>query len=69
MKLKELIKVLDDETYVIVSYSKWTAVSEGYLGELIDTLSGLFGDKTITRMHIDDAVGLYDATLIIDIED
>lgn len=69
MKLKELVKVLDDETYVVVSYSKWTAVSQGYLGELMDTLSSLFGDKNIIRMHVDDAVSIYDATLVIDIED
>ena len=67
MKLKDLLAVMNNqETHVVVRYWKWTAESDGYLGDLKDFLLETFGDKKVTDIWVND---IYDAALVIDIED
>lgn len=70
MKLKDLLAVMNDqETHVVIRYPKWTAVSDGYLGDLKDFLLKTFGDKKVTDIWVNDEYSVYDAALVIDIED
>ena len=67
MKLKDLLAVMNDqETHIVVRYWKWTAESDGYLGDL---LLENFGDKKVTDVWVNDEYSVYDAALVIEIED
>lgn len=46
-----------------------TAESEGYLGDLKDFLLEQFGDKKVTDVWVNDEYSVYDAALVINIED
>ena len=70
MKLKDLLAVMNDqETHIVVRYWKWTAESDGYLGDLRDFLLENFGDKKVTDVWVNDEYSVYDAALVIEIED
>lgn len=70
MKLKDLLAVMNDqETHVVVRYWKWTAESDGYLGDLREFLLENFGDKKVTSVWVNDEYSVYDAALVIEIED
>lgn len=70
MKLKDLLAVMNDqETHVVVRYWKWTAESDGYLGDLREFLLENFGDKKVTDVWVNDEYSVYDAALVIAIED
>lgn len=70
MKLKDLLAVMNDqETHVVVRYWKWTAESDGYLGDLREFLLENFGDKKVTDVWVNDEYSVYDAALVIEIED
>lgn len=70
MKLKELLSVMNDqETHVVVRYWKGATESEGYLGDLKDFLLENFGDKKVTDIWVNDEFSVYDAALVINIED
>lgn len=65
MKLKDLVKVLDQGTYVRVYIADNIPVGAGHLGNIYDTIKVLYEDYEVVQMYIDDSVSVYDACLVI----
>ena len=64
MKLKDLAKVLDQDTYVSIYIAGNIPVGAGHLGSLYDSIK-VYEDDEIVQMYIDDTVSVYDACLVV----
>ena len=64
MKLKDLAKVLDQDTYVSIYIANNIPVGIGHIGSLYDSIK-VYEDDEVVQMYIDDIVSVYDACLVV----
>lgn len=66
MKLKDLVDVLDQDTFVkiYISNNNSKPITD-YIGNLVDNFVETYREHEVEHIYVDDSLSVYDACLVI----